>query len=71
MWLLLFILTITITIIITTTTTIFTYRAGVETVLKQAFEGLSDDLKGTYYELGGMSEETLNFLLSKGKYFYY
>jgi len=44
-------------------------RAGVETVLKQAFEGLSDDLKGTYYELGGMSEETLNFLLSKGYLF--
>jgi len=41
-------------------------RAGVEAVLKQAFTGLTDELAGTYYELGGLSDETRDFLLSKG-----
>lgn len=41
-------------------------RAGVEEVLRQAFAGLSGELAGTYYELGKLSEEQTNFLLSKG-----
>jgi len=41
-------------------------RASVETVLKQAFTGLSGELAGTYYELGGLSDERRDFLLSKG-----
>lgn len=41
-------------------------RAGVENVLKQAFNGLEGELAGTYYELGGLTEEQTNFLLSKG-----
>jgi creatine kinase len=41
-------------------------RAGVEAVLKQAFTGLKDELAGTYYELGGLTEEQTNFLLTKG-----
>lgn len=41
-------------------------RAGVEAVLRQAFAGLSGELAGTYYELGGLTEEQTNFLLSKG-----
>lgn len=44
-------------------------RAGVEAVLKQAFAGLEGDLKGTYYELGGMSDEQRDFLLNKGYLF--
>lgn len=41
-------------------------RAGVETVLKQAFTGLTGELAGTYYELGGLTEEQTKFLLEKG-----
>jgi creatine kinase len=41
-------------------------RAGVEKVLKQAFDGLSGELKGTYYPLTGMSDSNRDFLLSKG-----
>ena len=41
-------------------------RAGVEAVLKQAFEGLTGELAGTYYELGGLTEEQTQFLLDKG-----
>lgn len=41
-------------------------RAAVEGVLKQAFDGLSGELKGTYYELGGLNEEQTKFLLEKG-----
>jgi creatine kinase len=41
-------------------------RAGVENVLKQAFNGLEGELAGTYYELGGMTDEQRDFLLSKG-----
>mmetsp|Transcript_54769 Transcript_54769/g.119363 ORF Transcript_54769/g.119363 Transcript_54769/m.119363 type:complete len:455 (+) Transcript_54769:82-1446(+) len=41
-------------------------RAGVETVLKQAFSGLTDELAGTYYELGGLTDEQRDFLLEKG-----
>ena len=41
-------------------------RAQVETVLKQAFSGLTDELAGTYYELGGLTEEQTKFLLEKG-----
>ena len=44
-------------------------RAGVEKVLKQAFAGLQGDLKGTYYELGKMSDKQRNFLLEKGYLF--
>jgi len=44
-------------------------RAGVEGVLKQAFAGLDGALKGTYYELGNLSEEQTNFLLEKGYLF--
>ena len=41
-------------------------RAGVETVLKQAFAGLDGELKGTYYELGGLSDEQRDMLLGAG-----
>jgi creatine kinase len=41
-------------------------RAGVETVLKQAFDGLEGEMKGTYYDLGGLTEEQTEFLLSRG-----
>jgi len=41
-------------------------RAGVETVLKQAFAGLEGELAGTYYSLVGMTDEQRDFLLSKG-----
>eukprot|EP00401_Gymnodinium_catenatum_P029635 CAMPEP_0117558446 /NCGR_PEP_ID=MMETSP0784-20121206/52840_1 /TAXON_ID=39447 /ORGANISM="" /LENGTH=475 /DNA_ID=CAMNT_0005355775 /DNA_START=44 /DNA_END=1471 /DNA_ORIENTATION=+ len=41
-------------------------RAGVETVLKQAFSGLSGELAGTYYELGSLTEEQTKFLLERG-----
>lgn len=41
-------------------------RASVEDVLKQAFAGLSGELSGTYYELGGLSDERRDFLLNKG-----
>jgi creatine kinase len=41
-------------------------RAAVEGVLKQAFTGLTDELAGTYYELGSLTEEQTNFLLEKG-----
>jgi len=41
-------------------------RSGVEAVLKQAFSGLSGELAGTYYELGGLTEEQTKFLLERG-----
>jgi creatine kinase len=41
-------------------------RAGVEGVLKQAFNGLSGELQGTYYELGALSPEQTEFLLERG-----
>jgi len=41
-------------------------RAGVEGVLKQAFDGLDGELKGTYYPLGGMTDEQRDFLLERG-----
>ena len=41
-------------------------RAGVESVLKQAFAKLEGELAGTYYELGGLSEEQTKFLLERG-----
>lgn len=41
-------------------------RAGVETVLKQAFAGLSGELSGTYYELGKLTDEQTQFLLDRG-----
>lgn len=41
-------------------------RAGVEAVLQQAFGGLTDELAGTYYELGKLSDEQRDFLLEKG-----
>jgi creatine kinase len=41
-------------------------RAKVEDVLKQAFAGLSGELAGTYYELGGLSAEQTQFLLDRG-----
>lgn len=41
-------------------------RAGVEKVLKEAFSGLSGELAGTYYELGGLTEEQTKFLLERG-----
>jgi len=44
-------------------------RAGVEAVLKQAFAGLGGDLKGTYYELGNMTDANRDFLLGKGYLF--
>jgi len=44
-------------------------RAGVEKVLKAAFAGLGGDLKGTYYELGNMTDKQRDFLLNKGYLF--
>lgn len=41
-------------------------RSGVEAVLKQAFSGLGGELAGTYYELGGLTEEQTKFLLERG-----
>lgn len=41
-------------------------RASVEGVLKQAFDGLGDELKGTYYPLTGMEEAQRSALLDKG-----
>ena len=41
-------------------------RAGVEAVLKQTFAGLSGELAGKYYELGGLTDEQTNFLLERG-----
>lgn len=41
-------------------------RAAVEDVLKQAFNGLSGELQGTYYELGGLTDEQTKFLLDRG-----
>jgi creatine kinase len=41
-------------------------RANVEAVLKQTFDGLGGELKGKYYELGGLSEADTKFLLEKG-----
>lgn len=41
-------------------------RAAVEEVLKQTFSGLEGELSGTYYELGGMTDEQRDFLLNKG-----
>ncbi|CAM9312790.1 unnamed protein product, partial [Ectocarpus fasciculatus] len=41
-------------------------RAGVEAVLQQAFGGLTDELAGTYYELGKLTDEQRDFLLEKG-----
>jgi creatine kinase len=41
-------------------------RAGVEKVLNEAFEKFDGELKGTYYPLGGLTEEQTNFLLENG-----
>jgi len=41
-------------------------RAQVEGVLRNTFAGLQGELAGTYYELGGMTDEQRDFLLSKG-----
>lgn len=41
-------------------------RAGVEEVLKQAFNGLTGELAGTYYELGKLTDEQTKFLLDRG-----
>ena len=41
-------------------------RAGVERVLKSTFAGLTDELAGTYYELGALSQEQTEFLLNRG-----
>lgn len=41
-------------------------RAGVESVLRQAFSGLSGELAGTYYELGKLTTEQTEFLLDRG-----
>merc|ERR1712100_54556 len=40
--------------------------AEVEGILKKTFEGLQGDLQGTYYPLGGMSEETAADLQAQG-----
>jgi creatine kinase len=44
-------------------------RAEVERVLKEAFNGLDGELTGTYYPLGGLTNEQRDFLLSKGYLF--
>ena len=44
-------------------------RAGVENVLKQTFDGLDGELKGTYYELGALTADQTQFLLDKGYLF--
>ena len=41
-------------------------RAGVEKVLVETFAGLPDSLKGTYYELGKLTAEQTESLLSQG-----
>jgi len=41
-------------------------RAAVESVLKQAFDGLTGELAGTYYELGSLTPEQTQFLLERG-----
>ncbi len=41
-------------------------RAAVENVLKQTFAGLTDELAGTYYELGKLTAEQTSFLLERG-----
>jgi creatine kinase len=41
-------------------------RAGVEKVLNEAFDKFDGELKGTYYPLGGLTEEQTDFLLTKG-----
>lgn len=41
-------------------------RAAVEEVLKKTFEKLDGELKGKYYELGGLSEADTKFLLDRG-----
>jgi len=41
-------------------------RAGVESLLKQVFTGLSGELAGTYYPLTGMDKATEESLLSQG-----
>lgn len=41
-------------------------RAKVEDVLKQAFNGLTGELAGKYYELGKLTPEQADFLLEKG-----
>eukprot|EP01038_Epipyxis_sp_PR26KG_P005764 gene5764-7956_t len=41
-------------------------RKGVEEVLKQAFNGLTGELSGKYYELGSLTDNETNFLLDKG-----
>ncbi len=41
-------------------------RAGVEKVLKDAFNGLDGELQGTYYELGSLSAEQTAFLQERG-----
>jgi len=44
-------------------------RAGVESVMKQTFAGLEGDMAGKYYELGALTDEQSEFLLSKGYLF--
>jgi len=44
-------------------------RAGVEEVLKQAFDSLKGELAGKYYELDSLTEEQSQFLLDKGYLF--
>jgi len=41
-------------------------RAGVEKVLVETFAGLPESLKGTYYELGKLTKEQTDSLLSQG-----
>jgi len=41
-------------------------RAEVEKILQQTFAGLEGELKGTYYPLGGMTDEQRDFLLQRG-----
>lgn len=41
-------------------------RAGVESVLKTTFSGFEGELKGTYYPLEGMAEDTMKSLLDSG-----
>jgi len=41
-------------------------RAAVESVLKQAFDGLTGELAGTYYELCSLTPEQTQFLLERG-----
>ena len=41
-------------------------RAAVESVLKQAFAGLTGELSGTYYELGKLTADETQFLLDRG-----